>query len=174
MTEYTCDSFRFLTFFLSILAGRGQYKYPNELAQYDNDKVKELVMARLENTFIMEDGALYSYTGAEGTSIQIKLIYSSLLGISLGDFTAPEYDYQKFRIDLTQEVLASILQIPYDLKSAASPVFSQDTHSQENDQRGIFDGYITLQSEGTLELPVPDPPRRWNVGRQYRPQHWQF
>lgn len=134
------------------------YKYPDELAQYDNDKVKELVMARLENTFIMEDGALYSYTGAEGTSIQIKLSYSSLLGISLGDFTAPEYDYQKFRIDLTQEVLASILQIPYDLKSAASPVFSQDTHSQENDQRGIFDGYITLQSEGTLELPVPDPP----------------
>lgn len=134
------------------------YKYPGELAQYDNDKVKELVMARLENTFIMEDGALYSYTGAEGTSIQIKLTYSSLLGISLGDFTAPEYDYQKFRIDLTQEVLASILQIPYDLKSAASPVFSQDTHSQENDQRGIFDGYITLQSEGTLELPVPDPP----------------
>ena len=134
------------------------YKYPDELAQYDNDKVKELVMARLENTFIMEDGALYSYTGAEGTSIQIKLSYSSLLGISLGDFTAPEYDYQKFRIDLTQEVLASILQIPYDLKSAASPVFSQNTHSQENDQRGIFDGYITLQSEGTLELPVPDPP----------------
>ena len=134
------------------------YKYPDELAQYDNDKVKELVMARLENTFIMEDGALYSYTGAEGTSIQIKLSYSSLLGISLGDFTAPEYGYQKFRIDLTQEVLASILQIPYDLKSAASPVFSQDTHSQENDQRGIFDGYITLQSEGTLELPVPDPP----------------
>lgn len=134
------------------------YKYPDELAQYDNDKVKELVMARLENTFIMDNGALYSYTGAEGTSIQIKLSYSSLLGISLGDFTAPEYDYQKFRIDLTQEVLASILQIPYDLKSAASPVFSQDTRSQENDQRGIFDGYITLQSEGTLELPVPDPP----------------
>lgn len=137
------------------------YKYPDELAQYDNDKVKELVMARLENTFIMDNGALYSYTGAEGTSIQIKLSYSSLLGISLGDFTAPEYDYQQFRIDLTQEVLASILHIPYDLKSAASPVFSQDTHGREDDEnanKAVFDGYITLQSEGTLELPVPDPP----------------
>ena len=137
------------------------YKHPEELAQYDNDKVKELVMARLENTFIMEDGALYSYTGTEGTSIQIKLSYSSLLGISLGDFTAPEYDYQKFRLKLTQEDLASILQIPYDLKSAASPVFSQDTHDREDDvnaNKAVFDGYITLQSEGTLELPVPDPP----------------
>lgn len=134
------------------------YQKPEELEKYTDETVKELVMARLENTFIMDNGALYSCTGAEGASIQIKLSYSSLLGISLGDFTAPEYDYQKFRIDLTQEVLASILQIPYDLKSAASPVFSQDTHSQENDQRGIFDGYITLQSEGTLELPVPDPP----------------
>lgn len=137
------------------------YKHPEELAQYDNDKVKELVMARLENTFIMEDGALYSYTGTEGTSIQIKLSYSSLLGISLGDFTAPEYDYQKFRLKLTQEDLASILQIPYDLKSAASPVFSQDTHDREDDvnaNKAVFDGYITLQSEGTLELPVPDLP----------------
>lgn len=137
------------------------YKYPDELAQYDNDKVKELVMARLENTFIMDNGALYSYTGAEGTSIQIKLSYSSLVGISLGDFTAPKYDYQQFRIELTQADLASILQIPYDLKSAASPVFSQDTKGREDDEnanKAVFDGYITLQSEGTLELPVPDPP----------------
>lgn len=136
------------------------YNDPN-LEKYTDEMAKELVMARLENTFIMEDGALYSYTGTEGTSIQIKLSYSSLLGISLGDFEAPEYEYQKFRIDLTQEVLASILQIPYDLKSAASPVFSQDTHSQEYDEnayRTVFDGYITLQSKGALELPVPDPP----------------
>ena len=137
------------------------YNNQEELDKYTDETVKELVMARLENTFIMDNGALYSYTGAEGTSIQIKLSYSSLVGISLGDFTAPEYDYQQFRIDLTQEVLASILQIPYDLKSAASPVFSQDTKDREDDEnanRAVFDGYITLQSEGALELPVPDPP----------------
>lgn len=137
------------------------YNNQEELDKYTDETVKELVMERLENTFLMEDGALYSYTGTEGTSIQIKLSYSSLLGISLGDFTAPEYEYQKFRLKLTQEDLASILQIPYDLKSAASPVFSQDTHGVEDDEnayRAVFDGYITLQSEGALELPVPDPP----------------
>ena len=137
------------------------YNNQEELDKYTDETVKELVMERLENTFLMEDGALYSYTGTEGTSIQIKLSYSSLLRISLGDFTAPEYDYQKFRIELTQEDLASILQIPYDLKSAASPVFSQDTKGREDDEnanRAVFDGYITLQSEGALELPVPDPP----------------
>lgn len=137
------------------------YNNQEELDKYTDETVKELVMERLENTFIMDNGALYSYTGAEGASIQIKLSYSSLVGISLGDFKAPEYEYQKFRIELTQEDLASILQIPYDLKSAASPVFSQDTHSQEDDEnayRAVFDGYITLQSKGALELPVPDPP----------------
>lgn len=133
------------------------YNNQEELDKYTNETVKELVMARLKDTFTMEDGAFYSYTGAEGTSIQIKLSYSSLLGISLGDFTAPEYDCQQFRIELTQEDLASILQIPYDLKSAASPVFSQDTHDREDDENAysaVFDGYITLQSEGALELPV--------------------
>lgn len=124
------------------------------LNAYTDETVKDLVMERIGGTFVMENGARYSCTGTAGIPIQVELYFSILAGISTEKYTAPEYESQRFQVNLTQEDLENVIQIPYDLQSAASLVLSIDSTSE-----GANTVYaITLQSEGALELPVPNRP----------------
>lgn len=124
------------------------------LNAYTDETVKDLVMERIGGTFVMENGARYSCTGTAGTPIQVELYFSILAGISTEKYTAPEYESQRFQVNLTQEDLENVIQIPYDLPSTASLVFSYENENLDDELYSIATGCFTLQSEGALELPV--------------------